>query len=61
MDLIAKGYSNVEIAQQLVLSPKTVSNNVSNVLAKVQAADRAELMLMALEAGLGKHKGSEQA
>jgi DNA-binding NarL/FixJ family response regulator len=50
----------MEIAQQLVLSPKTVSNNVSNVLAKVQAADRAELMLMALEAGLGKDKRSEQ-
>jgi DNA-binding NarL/FixJ family response regulator len=56
LDLIAQGYSNVEIAQQLVLSPKTVSNNVSNVLAKVQAADRAELMLMALEAGLGKNQ-----
>jgi DNA-binding NarL/FixJ family response regulator len=60
LDLIAKGCSNVAIAQQLVLSPKTVSNNVSNVLAKVQAADRAELMLMALEAGLGKGRESEQ-
>ncbi|MDQ6695641.1 MAG: response regulator transcription factor [Chloroflexota bacterium] len=54
LDLIARGRSNTDIAQQLVLSPKTVSNNVSNVLAKVQAADRAELMLMALDAGLGQ-------
>lgn len=36
------------------LSPKTVSNNISNVLMKVHAADRARLMLMALEAGMGK-------
>jgi len=34
--------------------PKTVSNNISNVLMKVQATDRAKLMLMALEAGLGR-------
>jgi DNA-binding NarL/FixJ family response regulator len=54
LDLIARGYTNAEIAEQLVLSPKTVSNNVSNVLQKLQAVDRAKLMLMALEAGLGQ-------
>ena len=54
LDLIACGYSNVEIAEQLVLSPKTVSNNVSNVLVKLQAADRAKLILMARDAGLGQ-------
>jgi len=31
-----------------------VSNNISNVLLKVQATDRAKLMLMALEAGMGQ-------
>jgi len=46
--------ANRAIAEQLVLSPKTVSNNVSNVLQKLQAVDRAKLMLMALEAGLGQ-------
>jgi hypothetical protein len=30
-----------------------VSNNISNVLLKVHATDRAKLMLMALEAGMG--------
>ena len=54
LELIAQGKTNAEIAEQLSLSPKTVSNNISNVLVKVQAADRAKLMLMALEAGLGR-------
>jgi DNA-binding NarL/FixJ family response regulator len=54
LELIAQGKTNVEIAQALGLSPKTISNNISNVLVKVQATDRAKLMLMALEAGLGQ-------
>src|SRR5512139_492666 len=54
LELIAQGKTNAEIATFLSLSPKTVSNNISNVLLKVHATDRAKLMLMALEAGLGK-------
>jgi DNA-binding NarL/FixJ family response regulator len=54
LELIALGQSNSEIARTLNLSPKTISNNISNVLLKVQATDRAKLMLMALEAGMGK-------
>lgn len=54
LDLIAQGANNAEIAATLFLSPKTVSNHISNVLAKVQATDRAKLMLMALHAGLGR-------
>ena len=54
LDLIARGYTNAEIAERLGLSPKTVSNNISNVLLKLQAVDRAKLMLLALEAGLGQ-------
>ncbi len=57
--LIARGQTNAEIAQSLGLSPKTVSNNISNILLKVQATDRAKLMLMALEAGIGG-SGSRQ-
>ena len=53
LNLLAHGYTNAEIAERLGLSPKTVSNNVSNVLLKLQATDRAKLMLMALEAGMG--------
>jgi DNA-binding NarL/FixJ family response regulator len=54
LELLAQGKTNAEIASLLNVSPKTVSNNVSNVLLKVHAADRAKLMLMALEAGMGK-------
>lgn len=56
LDLIARGLTNAEIASRLGLSPKTVSNNISNVLAKVQTTDRAKLMLLALEAGLGQNE-----
>lgn len=54
LELVAHGQTNAEIATLLNLSPKTVSNYISNVLLKVHATDRAKLMLMALEAGLGK-------
>lgn len=58
LDLLAHGHTNAEIGQRLGLSPKTISNNISNVLLKLQATDRAKLMLMALEAGLGhQHQG----
>lgn len=53
LDLIAQGRSNAEIAALLVLSPKTVRNHVSNVLSKLQVADRTEAALRAREAGLG--------
>ncbi len=61
LDLIARGHSNAEIAERLGLSPKTVSNNISNVLLKVQATDRARLMLMALEAGLGQQEREQRS
>jgi DNA-binding NarL/FixJ family response regulator len=58
LELVAQGKTNSEIATSLNLSAKTISNNISNVLLKVQAADRAKLMLMALEAGLGQERKS---
>jgi DNA-binding NarL/FixJ family response regulator len=53
LNLIAQGQSNATIAKQLALSPKTVSNYVSNIFGKLQVADRAQAMLRAREAGLG--------
>jgi DNA-binding NarL/FixJ family response regulator len=53
LGLIAQGQSNAAIAKQLVLSPKTISNYVSNIFSKLQVADRAQAMLRAREAGLG--------
>jgi DNA-binding NarL/FixJ family response regulator len=52
--LIAQRRSNADIAAQLVLSPKTVRNHVSNILSKLQVADRAEAMRAAWAAGLGQ-------
>ncbi len=54
LSLIAQGMSNVQIARQLSLSSKTVANHVSNILGKLQVADRAQAMLRAREAGLGR-------
>lgn len=54
LDLIAQGRSNHEIAQELFLSVKTISNNVSNIFSKLQVADRSQAMLKAREAGLGR-------
>jgi DNA-binding NarL/FixJ family response regulator len=54
LELIAAGRNNAQIAAALYLSPKTVRNNVSNVLTKLQVADRAEAIVRAREAGLGR-------
>ncbi|GHO90255.1 DNA-binding response regulator [Reticulibacter mediterranei] len=54
LTLIAQRKSNAEIAVQLILSPKTVRNHVSNILSKLQVADRAEAMRAAWTAGLGQ-------
>ena len=54
LDLIAEGLPNPEITRRLVLSPKTVRNHVSNILAKLQVRDRSEAIVRAREAGLGR-------
>jgi DNA-binding NarL/FixJ family response regulator len=54
LDLLAAGRSNPQIAQVLFLSPKTVRNNVSNIFAKLQVADRADAIVRARDAGLGR-------
>lgn len=54
LDLIARGLDNASIAHRLVLSEKTVRNNVSNILAKLHAADRARAIVIAREAGFGR-------
>lgn len=53
LDLIARGCNNSEIAEKLVLSGKTVRNHVSNILHKLELADRAQVIVRAREAGLG--------
>ena len=53
LGLIAGARSNAEIASALSISVKTVRNHVSNILNKLQVADRAQAALRAREAGLG--------
>ena len=50
--LVAAGQSNREIAAALVISPKTASVHVSNILAKLSAATRTEAAVRAHELGL---------
>jgi DNA-binding NarL/FixJ family response regulator len=54
LHLMTKGASNAEIARLLSLSIKTVANYVSNILHKLQVADRKEAVTRAREAGLGR-------
>ncbi|SFW43252.1 response regulator [Amycolatopsis australiensis] len=54
LSLIAAGHSNAVIANSLCLSPKTVRNHISNVFAKLHVADRAEAIVRARDAGLGR-------
>ncbi len=54
LDGIAAGHTNAEIGARLYLSPKTVANNVTNILAKLQVAHRAEAIVRARDAGLGR-------
>lgn len=54
--LIATGLNNREIAQQLIISEKTVKTHVSNILTKLHLADRTQAAIYALKAGLVKNK-----
>ncbi len=49
---VAAGMSNAEIAEALVVSPDTVRTHVSRAMVKLQARDRAQLVVFAIESGL---------
>jgi DNA-binding NarL/FixJ family response regulator len=52
LELVGRGMSNVEIAQRLVVSPATAKTHVARILSKLQARDRAQLVVLAYESGL---------
>jgi DNA-binding NarL/FixJ family response regulator len=54
LSLVAKGKSNQQIATELFVSLKTVRNHVSNILLKLQVADRAQAVIRARDAGMGR-------
>ena len=49
---VARGLSNAEIADTLFMSPATAKTHVSRLLAKLHARDRAQLVVIAYEAGV---------
>lgn len=59
MALAAHGKSNAEIADQLVLSPLTVRSHIQRAMTKLDARDRAQLVVIAYRSRLVKpHPGS---
>jgi DNA-binding NarL/FixJ family response regulator len=50
--LVAEGLSNDGIAERLVLSPATVRTHVSRAMMKLEARDRAQLVVFAFQSGL---------
>ena len=49
---VARGLSNTEIADSLFMSPATAKTHVSRLLTKLHARDRAQLVMLAYEAGV---------
>ena len=54
LDLLAAGLNNAVIADRICIAPKTVANNVSSIFTKLQVADRAQAIVRARDAGLGR-------
>jgi len=52
--LIARGFTNPDIAAQLHLSEGTVRNHVSAIFAKLDVADRTQAAVVAIQHGLGE-------
>ena len=50
--LLARGLSNREIAERLVITPKTVGNHIEHIYAKIDASTRATASLFAVHHGL---------
>ena len=49
---IGRGLNNDEIAEELVISPATAKTHVSRIMSKLEARDRAQLVVVAYETGL---------
>jgi HD-GYP domain-containing protein (c-di-GMP phosphodiesterase class II) len=57
LQLLARGLPNKEIAERLVISPKTVANHVEHIYAKIGASSRARAGLFAMQHGLLPEEG----
>ena len=52
LKLIANGKDNAQIAAELVISPKTVKNHISNILMKLQIQNRIQAAVYAVRSGI---------
>lgn len=50
--LVARGLSNEEIADRMVITPMTAKTHVNRAMSKLHARDRAQLVVLAYESGL---------
>jgi DNA-binding NarL/FixJ family response regulator len=54
LTLVARGMSNGEIADHLVISPATAKTHVAHLLAKLNARDRVQLVILGYQSGLAR-------
>ena len=54
LKLLARGLQNKEIAEELLISERTVSTHVSNIISKLHLANRTQAALYALKEGLAR-------
>ena len=60
LELVARGLSNIDIAEKLNLSEWTVRTHISNILSKLHLANRTQAALYALREGLTGLDGSPE-
>jgi pimeloyl-ACP methyl ester carboxylesterase/DNA-binding CsgD family transcriptional regulator len=54
LHLVVQGYRNDQIANVLVLSPKTIRNYISRIFAKLNVSSRGEAIILAKDSGFGQ-------
>jgi DNA-binding NarL/FixJ family response regulator len=52
LSLVARGLSNKQIAELLVITPKTAGSHIEHIYRKIDASNRAQASLFAMKHGL---------